>query len=287
MVRLATRSWGDGDPTRPLALLVHGITSSSRTWWLVGPALAERGLRVLAVDLRGHGQSPRGAAGLGPADLAADVAETVAAAGAGNGRAADGQAPVDLLVGHSLGALVVLALLGRQPGFARRVVLEDPPGPNGIDWAGMADGIEHDVGRALREPEALRSELEAVNPAWAPGEAARRVADLATCDAVTVAATLRARVPFDLAGMAAAVDVPTLLVLAEEALGSNLVGTDRTALVHALRQGTTRELRVGHSVHREALGAWLRALDDWLADPAQEPVTPRRLPGAARRSRRG
>jgi hypothetical protein len=163
----------------------------------------------------------------------------------------------------------------------------DPPGPNGIDWAGIAGGIEHDVGRALREPEALRSELEAVNPGWAPGEAARRVADLGTCDVATVAATLRARVPFDLAGMAAAVDVPTLLVLAEEALGSNLVGTDRTALVRALRQGTTRELRVGHSVHREALAAWLRALDDWLADPAQGTVTPRRLPGGARRSPRG
>lgn len=274
MVRLATRSWGDGDPGRPLALLVHGITSSARTWWLVGPALAERGFRVLAVDLRGHGESPRGAVGLGPADLAADVAETVAAAADGStvAAAADGsvanRAAVDLLVGHSLGALVALALLSRRHGFASRVVLEDPPGPNGIDWAGLADGIEHDVGRAQREPEVLRAELEAANPAWAPGEAGRRVADLAGCDAATVAASLRARMPFDLAGMAARVDVPILLVLAEEALGSNLVGTDREALVRALRQGTTRELPAGHSVHREALAGWLRAVDDWLAVPA-------------------
>lgn len=265
MVRLATRSWGNGDPGRPLALLVHGVTSSSRTWWRVGPALAERGFRVLAVDLRGHGESPRGAIGLGPADLAADVAETAAAGADGS---VDSRAAVDLLVGHSLGALVALALLGGRPGFASRVVLEDPPGPNGIDWAGLADGIEQDVGRALREPEVLRGELEAANPAWAPGEAGRRVADLAACDAATVAATLRARMPFDLAGMAALVDVPVLLVLAEEALGSNLVGTDRKALVRALRQGTTRELPAGHSVHREALSGWLRSLDDWLAVPA-------------------
>ncbi|MGH2816717.1 MAG: alpha/beta hydrolase, partial [Actinomycetota bacterium] len=65
MVQLATRAWGDGaDPSRPLTVLVHGVTSSSRTWWRVGPALAERGFRVLAVDLRGHGASPRPVAGL-------------------------------------------------------------------------------------------------------------------------------------------------------------------------------------------------------------------------------
>ncbi|HET9292413.1 MAG TPA: alpha/beta fold hydrolase, partial [Actinomycetes bacterium] len=84
---------------RPLAVLVHGVTSSSRTWWRVGPALAGRGFRVVAVDLRGHGASPRTVAGLALADLAADVAETV-------------QGPVELLVGHSLGALVSLELVG-------------------------------------------------------------------------------------------------------------------------------------------------------------------------------
>ena len=51
--------------------------------------------------------------GLALADLADDVAETV-----------DG--PVELLVGHSLGALASLELVGRRPGFARRLVLEDP-----------------------------------------------------------------------------------------------------------------------------------------------------------------
>jgi pimeloyl-ACP methyl ester carboxylesterase len=283
VVRLATRTWGDGDPGRPLALLLHGITSSSRSWWLVAPALVERGFRVLAVDLRGHGESPRGVAGLGPADLAADVAETVAAETAAGkrlvaetvaaetvaaGEAAGGRNPVDLLVGHSLGALVALALLGWRPGFARRVVLEDPPGQNGIDWDGLAAGIEHDVGRARREPEALQAEMAAANPVWAPGEAGRRVADLADCDAAAVGATLRARVPFDLPGMARRVDVPALLLLGDEALGSNLVGGDRKALVHALRPATVRELAAGHSVHREALAAWLGALDDWLADPA-------------------
>ena len=271
MARLATRAWGldgAGAPRpaaggRPLALLVHGVTSSSRTWWRVGPALAERGFAVLAVDLRGHGSSPRAEGGLGPANLAADVAETVAAE---LGPAAgDGPPVVDLLLGHSLGAMVSLALLAERPRYARRVLLEDPPGPRSIDWAELAMGIEHDSDRARREPAALRAEMERDNPSWPPGEAERRVADLAECDAATIAAAVRRGLAFDLAAQAAVVEQPVLLVLADEAAGSSLLGPDRAALVGAVRNGTTRVLASGHSVHREVLPAYLAAVDQWLA----------------------
>nr|BFE86321.1 hypothetical protein GCM10020093_089220 [Planobispora longispora] len=57
-MRLNTCEWGSGDR---VAVLIHGIMASSRCWWRVGPALAERGYRVVAVDLPGHGGSPRGA----------------------------------------------------------------------------------------------------------------------------------------------------------------------------------------------------------------------------------
>jgi pimeloyl-ACP methyl ester carboxylesterase len=235
-------------------VLVHGVTSSSRTWWRVGPALAERGYRVLAVDLRGHGSSPRPAAALSLADLATDVAETVEAA-AGS--------PVDLLVGHSLGALVALELVAARPGFARRLVVEDPPGASSIDWVAVAAGIEADTSRAATAPDALRRDLEAANPAWPPGEAERRVADLADCDGQAIAAALRLGVPFDLPARLAT-SVPVLMLLAEEALGSILLGLDRKAAVEALGDGTTRVVPTGHSIHREALTRWLAALDAWL-----------------------
>jgi len=288
---LATRAWDDGaDPSRPLAVLVHGVTSSSRTWWRVGPALAERGFRVLAVDLRGHGASPRPVAGLAATDLAADVAETVAGAPGGQGTAP----PVDLLVGHSLGALVALELVTTRPGFARRLLLEDPPGPSSVDWVGLTAGVEADSRRAVEDPQGLRRDLEAENPGWPPGEAERRVADLADCNAAAIAAALRPGVPFDLAGLLAAARLPVLLLLAEEARGSSIVGVDRKAAVAALGpegsgepqggapvdrpegsgepQGgapedrrAARVLPAGHSIHREALDAWLAALDAWLA----------------------
>ena len=245
-------------------MLVHGVTSSSRTWWRTGPALAERGYRVLAVDLRGHGVSPRTQAGLSVSDLADDVAETVEAGTA----TAAGAVPVvrvDLLVGHSLGALVALELVGRRPGFARRLVVEDPPGSGSIDWAALAAGIEADTRRAVTDPDALRRDLEAANPAWPPGEAERRVADLADCDGQAIAAALRPGVRFDLPALLAAAPLPVLLLLAEEALGSSLHGLDRKAAIEAMRDGTTRVLPAGHSVHREALDTWLAALDAWLA----------------------
>jgi pimeloyl-ACP methyl ester carboxylesterase len=262
---------------RPLAVLVHGVTSSSRTWWRVGPALAERGFRVLAVDLRGHGASPPSVAGLSTADLAADVAATVETAAAGGSGGSSGAgagglglsgagAVVDLLVGHSLGALVALELAAGRPGWARRLVVEDPPGPGSMDWQGLAAGIEADTRRAVTDPDALRRDLEAANPGWAPGEAERRVADLADCDGQAIAAALRLGVRFDLAAMLAAAGLPTLMLLAEEALGSNLVGLDRKAAVEALPAGTVRVMAAGHSVHREALDAWLAALDAWLAE---------------------
>jgi pimeloyl-ACP methyl ester carboxylesterase len=238
-----------------LAVLVHGVTSSSRTWWRVGPALAGRGFRVLAVDLRGHGASPRAEAGLDLADLADDVAETVAEV--------DG--PVDLLVGHSLGALVALELVGRHPGFARRLVVEDPPGASSVDWAGLAAGIEADTAWAVTDAEGLRRDLEAANPAWPPGEAERRVADLADCDGRAIAAALRPGVSFDLPALLAAGRLPILLLLAEEALGSNLTGLDRKAAVEAVADGATRVLPAAHSIHREALDPWLAALDAWLS----------------------
>jgi pimeloyl-ACP methyl ester carboxylesterase len=245
-------------------VLVHGVTSSSRTWWRVGPALAERGYRVLAVDLRGHGASPRAVAGLSTTDLAADVAETVAAE-LGADPSGSPRPVVELLVGHSLGALVALQLVSSDPGFARRLVLEDPPGSSSIDWAGLAAGIEADTRLATTDPTALRRDLEAANPSWPPGEAERRVADLADCDGQAIAAALRAGVPFDLPALLGGAPLPTLMLLAEEALGSNLNGLDRKAAIEALPNGGARVLPAGHSIHREALDAWLAALDAWVA----------------------
>ncbi|MFL6009683.1 MAG: alpha/beta hydrolase, partial [Rubrobacteraceae bacterium] len=109
-------------------MLVHGVTASTRTWWRVGPWFAENGWRAVAVDLRGHGASPRMRGDESLGDLARDVHETVL----------EGVGKVDVLLGHSLGALVALKLCESHSEPARRLVLEEPPGSRSTDFGEVA-----------------------------------------------------------------------------------------------------------------------------------------------------
>jgi pimeloyl-ACP methyl ester carboxylesterase len=47
-------------PALPTTVLVHGLDSCKETWSKTLAALAAAGLPALAVDLRGHGESPLG-----------------------------------------------------------------------------------------------------------------------------------------------------------------------------------------------------------------------------------
>ena len=74
-------AWGDEiggarDRAGPrTAVLIHGIMSDSRAWHRVTGELEQRGFRVIAVDLAGHGRSPR--AGATRRAWADDVVETL------------------------------------------------------------------------------------------------------------------------------------------------------------------------------------------------------------------
>ena len=85
---------GEGPPL----VLVHGITESAEMWAPLVPDLAADH-RVVAVDLRGHGRSSRAE----PYDIvsfASDVHQVLDSLGIG---------PEAVLVGHSLGGVVVTA----------------------------------------------------------------------------------------------------------------------------------------------------------------------------------
>ena len=107
-VRLRATRWpGQGTPV----LLLHGLASTRRFWNLVVPDLVAAGLSVVALDQRGHGESPvDDAQGLGPADFTPEaVARDAAVAldAIGISRA--------VVVGHSWGASVALALAAAHP----------------------------------------------------------------------------------------------------------------------------------------------------------------------------
>ena len=101
----------------PAVLLIHGITSSSRTWRTVMPALAEHHT-VIAPDLLGHGRSakPRGDYSLG--GYASGLRDLMVAL----------EIPSATVVGHSLGGGVAMQFAYQFPERVERLALVDSGG---------------------------------------------------------------------------------------------------------------------------------------------------------------
>lgn len=256
METLATHEWPpaqtDADP--PIAVLVHGVTGWHRTWWRVGPALAERGWRVIAVDQRGHGRSPRIQGHASIADLAADLGAVIDGIGA----------PVDALIGHSLGAAVSAELAFLRPGVARRLVLEDPPAVSRAHDSAWLEKLEREIAAAASGPEAEADRERAENPAWLPEDVAQNVEGRALADGPGIVASFRratgARVP----DLVAQLTVPTLYLLAAEDR-SVYAGEERRRLRADLPSMSRLEvIDAGHTIHRDRFDAWMTAVLGWL-----------------------
>jgi len=114
--RLAYRTCGmaTGDPV----LLIHAFASQSGTWDVTAHALARRGFRVIAPDLRGHGQSAR-APSYSLEEFDQDLSALIDALGLGTFH----------VIGHSLGGYLALKLATRQPERIRRLIIEAAPVP--------------------------------------------------------------------------------------------------------------------------------------------------------------
>ena len=258
-MKLATREWGEEG--RPLAVLIHGVTSSSRTWWRVGPWFAERGWRAVAVDLRGHGKSPRMFGGEGLADLAADLYETVTPL-LGPGER------IDVLLGHSLGALTALKVATEHPGLVRRLVLEDPPDSEAgsVGFDGVAREVESGVAFTKGDPDDAARKLRADNPSWTDEDVANDVAGDLDCDAQPVADMVRDSLGLDLPTTFETLETPTLLVLGSEDGGSVMLEPERGAAVKELRRGNVETFRTGHNVHRDDFAGYVDLLGRWLGE---------------------
>jgi len=104
-----------GAPDRPQVLLLHGGNQSAHSWDLVSLSLSRR-YRVLALDQRGHGDSEwsRGAH-YGIDEMRDDALAFMAAAGL--------ERPV--VIGHSMGGMVALALAHRHPEAISGLVIVD------------------------------------------------------------------------------------------------------------------------------------------------------------------
>ena len=254
-----TLRWEPDGPARGEVALLHGVMALAETWWQIGPALAQRGWRVTAIDLPGHaGDVHRD----GPLDLDALVD--------GVGRRLT--APVDLLVGHSLGAIVALGLLARDPGVARAVVLEEPPGPAAIDLGALAAVIVHDAAAVRRDRAPLVAREREANPRWDLGDVERSVRGIEEADSDAIVAALDGPLRWDLTELLAGVEIPALVLAAPDAPGrfpldpgSALRGADRDAVRAAFAPEHFELLDGGHCLHRDDPAHWLEVVEGYAS----------------------
>jgi lipase len=96
------------------AVALHGLTASYVNFVGIAERLAGR-RALLALDLRGRGDSDKPAGPYGIAQHARDVAQAMRAIGLG----------ASVIVGHSMGAFVATALAAQEPGLVAGLVLID------------------------------------------------------------------------------------------------------------------------------------------------------------------
>jgi pimeloyl-ACP methyl ester carboxylesterase len=214
--------WGDR-AAPATALITHGFGNDAATWGDVAQRLAEAGLRVIAADLRGFGDSARAPAGSFYFFhyFIADVAGLV--------RALAPDAPL-FVIGHSFGATVAMYYAGTFPDRVAKLALVDGLGPpaTATDVAAplrMRRWIEtaYESPPAPQKPmtrDEATARLSRLNPNLDPALVARRVAELAAPDGTVTfkhdpLLTAASPMPFsadEYKAFARAVTAPTLYV---------------------------------------------------------------------------
>jgi len=233
---LHTREWGAG---HRVAVLLHGTMADSRAWWQVGPALAERGYRVVAVDLPGHGHSP--------CCPTATVEMVVTSLLESVPR------EPELAIGHSRGGSV-LAAAATQLRPRRTVYVETPfVVANYADPAALAAALT--AAQQQRTLEYLRRERSWWTEEDRVAEAdAARLFDVATAVSMSMSASGRDLTP-------TATEVPSMALVADPSAYVSEAEVERL---------TTRGFEVrkvpgaGHSVWYGFFDHFMSALDGWI-----------------------
>lgn len=250
---LAVRRWGSG--TR-YAVLLHGMSASSRVFHRLGPALADHGFHVVAPDLPGHGRSEPD-----PDATIDSFADAVL----------DSVPPRPALaVGHSMGGMV-LAVAADRLGAGHAAYLDI-----GLTTAPLQDDPlpRMQAGRELRTAEWLRAE----RPWFSEDEVAIEDEAARQWDPATSASFVRSVAGLDLTPRDSA---PSSLVMADPSDYVSAAERDRLSglgfAVHAIAGGRHTLM---YGSHDELLAALLEDLpaqlrEDLPADLPASGATPR------------
>ncbi len=263
-----------GPDDAPTLVLLHGITSSAVSQADAIDHWSALGYRVIAVDTRGHGLSPRWEsdelerAGEVLVDDAVAVLEDLEIQARGRRALGLPDAPAPVVIGHSMGAATAMVVAGRRPELVRGVVLHDPArygsrspaellargaGRERARRAEVADPAAA-VARALADPEVPDS--EAVAGVWASQR---------TDPALLRTGVVAPEVEWTEA--MAELAVPALLVTGDRP-GAARVGHEGLEVVGRLANPLVTTALVpggAHDVRRTRPAGFYDAVDPWLA----------------------
>lgn len=192
----------------PTLVLLHGLGVSGQVWQGIG-RLFGTFTRLVAPDLRGHGESDKPSAGYLPRDYVGDIAALVAHEPA---------RPL-AVIGHSLGAVVAALLAAERPELMSKVILLDPPfdASRPRDHVATVERLRH------AEPGELEAELMRREPGMGELYAKALASLYRTAADGAFSAMLRAEPGFP-AALAALpnVSIETLVVAADPRLDAAL-----------------------------------------------------------------
>jgi pimeloyl-ACP methyl ester carboxylesterase len=235
----------------PSLVLLHGLGVSGAVWQGIGRLLGTFA-RLVAPDLRGHGESDKPSAGYLPRDYVGDIAALVAH---------EPSRPV-AVIGHSLGAVVAALLAAERPELMAKVILIDPP----FDASRSRDHIATVEKLRHAEPGALEAELMRREPGMGELYAKALASLYRTAADGAFSAVLRAEPGFPAAVAALSnISIETMVVAADPRLDAALGAEAAEHVGSLLPHGKLLTIPgARHAVHASKPRELARAVREFL-----------------------
>jgi pimeloyl-ACP methyl ester carboxylesterase len=255
----------------PLVLL-HGISDNALTWAPVLDGIDSR-CRVIAPDLRGHGESDKPEARYDAEAYADDVRRLIE----------EVVGEPALVLGHSLGGIVAVQVGTTAPGLVRALCLEDPPlyFVNNLNdlYRSLFEGIVV-MARTLQDGSRSADDWFAVmanapDPfTGKPGietmseaDIRLRVDSIAQMRPQALEDALAGSLEWDTERVLGALNSPVTLINGDPALGAVITPEEAAKVASTVPHARTVQIAgVGHLIHDEQPQAWLKAVNAWIAD---------------------
>ncbi len=251
-----------GDGTKPPLILSHGFTDNGLCWAPVARAL-ESDYDVIMYDARGHGLSDAPETGYTTEDRADDLAGLVKALGLDK----------PAVLGHSMGGSTAAAAGAKYPELFGKLLLEDPgwhePDSDRVEMteAERLASVERRRAEMVERKHLSRETLMAFcrkhSPTWSEAEIGPwAIAKQQLSPSIVNVVHGKPRSwREDVKALAS----PTLLIIADNKKGG-IVTPEMAEEAQALNDLVeVVSIDAGHSVRREAFGAYMEAVQAFLA----------------------